>query len=194
MPQAWQVVLRVGKSEATDALRIALDTVPTDGDARSEFFVQWRARTLADLEKIFQEGSPPVRRFREIEFSPRRLSGDEDRDDVLRRETCLSGCAVARHLLQMILDRLAQLPEAPATATVGTATEAANNAVAATAAAEAGAAAREQAQARERETVAAASAPAAEELPAEAEESEPEAPAPPTPGNPVVERALHLAE
>src|SRR3954452_13379463 len=120
MPQAWQVVLKVGKSEAVDALRIALDTVPTDGDTRSEFFIQWRHRTLTDLEKVFQEVSPPVRRFREIEFSPRRFSGDEDQDNVMRRDACLSGCAVARHLLQMILDRLSQLPDGqPAASALG---------------------------------------------------------------------------
>src|SRR3954452_18158011 len=126
MPQAWQVVLKVGKSEAVDALRIALDTVPTDGDTRSEFFIQWRHRTLTDLEKIFQETSPPVRRFREIEFSPRRFSGDEDQDNVMRRDACLSGCAVECHLLQMILDRLSQSPDGqPPAPNVGEATAAA---------------------------------------------------------------------
>ena len=59
MPQAWQVVLKVGKSEAVDALRAALDTVPTDGDTRSEFFIQWRHRTLTDLEKIFRRCRRP---------------------------------------------------------------------------------------------------------------------------------------
>lgn len=94
---------RLPKADVLTALRGVLADVPEPGDPRAEFFVRWRARTLDVLEQAFGEGAGPAERFRAIEFSPRRLSGEVDRDDALRRESCKAGCAVARRLLARVI-------------------------------------------------------------------------------------------
>src|SRR4051794_4098646 len=91
LPNRTHPVLRLPKEDVLAAVRGALADMPAPGDPRAEFFVQWRARALDALEQAFGEGAGPAARFQAIEFSPRRLSGEVDRDDGLRRESCKAG-------------------------------------------------------------------------------------------------------
>lgn len=106
MPIDPTFVFKSGREQAEAVCREVLASVPIDGDARSELFVSWRNHTLDVLSTAFNDGAGPVERFRDIEFGPRRLSGDADRDETLRRDAFKAGCAVSRQLFQKIIDRI----------------------------------------------------------------------------------------
>jgi hypothetical protein len=106
MPVDPTVVFKSGREQAEAVARQVLASVPADGDARAEWFISWRNRTLEALAGVFNDGAGPVDRFREIEFGPRRLTGDGDRDDNLRRDAFKAGCAASRQLFQRVIDRI----------------------------------------------------------------------------------------
>lgn len=93
-------------ADAATALQEVLTTLPTELEARSEFFVQWRARAAQALERCFPEDPGPVRLFKEIEFSPRRLTRDDAKDAQLKLDSYLAGCAAAKTLLESLLWKL----------------------------------------------------------------------------------------
>ena len=99
-------MLKPTTADAIAALQEALATLPSELEARSEFFVQWRAHTAQVLETAFPDDHEPVRSFKEIEFSPRRLPKDEKREAQLRLDAYLAGCAAARTLIESLLWRL----------------------------------------------------------------------------------------
>jgi hypothetical protein len=81
-------------------------SMPSDLDARSDFFVQWRARTIQILEAAFPDDHAPALRFKDIEFSPRLLGKNEGRDAQLKLDAYLAGCAAAQAMLQDLIRRL----------------------------------------------------------------------------------------
>jgi len=99
-------MLRTTTIDAVTSIQEALTTLPSELEARSEFFVQWRTRTVETLETGFREDPGPARLFKDIEFSPRRLTKDEARDAQLKLDAYLAGCAAARTLLESLLWRL----------------------------------------------------------------------------------------
>lgn len=104
-------------ADAIPALEEALATIPAGLEARSDFFVQWRARTLDLLERTFRDDSTAVTKFKEIEFSPRRLTKNDEKDQQLKLDAYLAGCDAARSLLnQLIHGVLAPSAPAPAAA------------------------------------------------------------------------------
>jgi len=109
-------MIKTNKAGAVATLQDLLTTLPADQDARSEFFLSWKNRVLQSLELIFQDDPQPSQQFKEIEFSPRRLSNNETRDDQLRLDAYLAGCAAARTLLESFLWRLSSADQAPADA------------------------------------------------------------------------------
>src|SRR5688500_11222877 len=85
--------------EAFDVLRDALAVMPAaDQGVRSDFFAQWRARVMDAIEHAWPDDPDAAREFRDIEFGPRRLSGDHSADEAHVRETFHNGCAAARAL------------------------------------------------------------------------------------------------
>lgn len=108
-------MLRLSPADAVASLREAMNTLPTDLDARADFFVQWRARTVAALELIFNGDHETVRQFKEIEFSPRRLTKNEAKDAQLKLDAYLAGCAASRAFLESLAGRvMTVVPEPPA--------------------------------------------------------------------------------
>ncbi|HWE98138.1 MAG TPA: hypothetical protein VG269_29605 [Tepidisphaeraceae bacterium] len=105
--------MRLSRTDALTLLREALATLPSELDARAEFFVQWRARTIQSLELIFADNPAPAAAFKEIEFSPRRLTKDETRDAQLKLDAFLSGCVTARAQMEELVRHLLAEPEAP---------------------------------------------------------------------------------
>jgi hypothetical protein len=105
--------MRLSRTDALTLLREALATLPSELDARAEFFVQWRARTIQSLELIFADNPAAVAAFKEIEFSPRRLTKDETRDAQLKLDAFLSGCVTARAQMEELVRHLLAEPEAP---------------------------------------------------------------------------------
>lgn len=103
--------MRLSRTDALTLLREALATLPSELDARAEFFVQWRVRTIQNLELIFAENPAPVAEFKEIEFSPRRLTKDETRDAQLKLDAFLSGCVTARAHMEELVRHLLAEPE-----------------------------------------------------------------------------------
>ena len=99
-------MVKTNKPGAVAGLQDLLSTLPTDQDARSDFFRSWKDRAITTLELVFQDDPQPVQQFKEIEFSPRRLSNDEVRDAQLKLDAYLAGCAAARTLLESLLWRL----------------------------------------------------------------------------------------
>lgn len=107
-------MLKTTPADTIDALRESVATLPTDGEVRGEFFVQWRGRTIELLERLFPDDPEPARQFKEIEFSPRRLTRNEVRDEQLKLDAFLAGCAAARTLLESLIQSLtAPAVEAP---------------------------------------------------------------------------------
>jgi hypothetical protein len=99
-------VLRTTKTEAMSKLRECLSSLPTDEDARSDFFLLWKARVTAGLEAIFGDHSKVVQQFKEIEFSPRLLAGDEERDAQIKQEAFRAGCAAAKAMMEALLEEV----------------------------------------------------------------------------------------
>jgi hypothetical protein len=106
--------MRLSRTDALTLLREALATLPSELDARSDFFVQWRARTIQSLELVFPDDAAPAGAFKEIDFSPRRLTKDDVRDAQLKLDAFLSGCVAARAQLEELVRRLMIEPESPA--------------------------------------------------------------------------------
>ena len=100
-------------ADAVASLEEALATLPSEADARAEFFLQWRARTFDMLDRLFPDDHEPARQFKEIEFSPRRLTREDARDAQLKLDAYLAGCAAARTLLESILWRVTNGQAAP---------------------------------------------------------------------------------
>lgn len=111
-------MLKTTTADAVAALQEALIALPSELEARNEFFVQWRNRTIESLERIFLDDPTPVRQFKDIEFSPRRLSKDDTRDAQLKLDAFLAGCATARSYLEDTIRRLVSGPDKPAPAEV----------------------------------------------------------------------------
>lgn len=99
-------MVKSNKSGAISSLQDVMSALPSDHDARSEFFLSWKNRAITTLELIFPDDPQPAQQFKEIEFSPRRLSNDEVRDARLKLDAYLAGCAAARTLLESLLWRL----------------------------------------------------------------------------------------
>ena len=107
--------MRLSRTDALTLLREALATLPSELDARADFFVQWRARTIHNLELIFPDRPEIVGQFKEIEFSPRRLTNKDTRDEQLKLDAFLSGCVAARaQLEELVRQLLASLDAVPA--------------------------------------------------------------------------------
>lgn len=95
--------MRLSRTDALMLLREALATLPSELDARADFFVQWRARTIQTLELIYLGEPETAQRFKEIEFSPRRLTKNDARDEQLKLDAFLSGCVAARAMLEELV-------------------------------------------------------------------------------------------
>ena len=106
--------MRLSRTDALTLLRESLATLPSELDARADFFVQWRARTIQSLELVFPEDLSAAMALKEIEFSPRKLTKDETRDAQLKLDAFLSGCVAARAQLEELVRRLMATPEDPA--------------------------------------------------------------------------------
>ena len=96
----------ISTSDAVHSLQEAMASMPSDLDARSDFFVQWRARTIQILEAAFPDDHEPALRFKDIEFSPRLLGKNEGRDAQLKLDAYLAGCAAAQAMLDDLIRRL----------------------------------------------------------------------------------------
>jgi hypothetical protein len=107
------MTMRLSRTDAVTLLGQALATLPSELDARAEFFVQWRARTIQNLELIFPKDLSVVSAFKEIDFSPRRLTKNETRDAQLKLDAFLSGCVTARAQLEELVRRLLAGPDEP---------------------------------------------------------------------------------
>ena len=103
--------MRLSRTDALTLLREALATLPSELDARAEFFVQWRTRTIQNLELIFPENPAEATDFKQIDFSPRRLTKNDTRDAQLKLDAFLSGCVSARAYLEETIRRLMAEPE-----------------------------------------------------------------------------------
>lgn len=107
--------MRLSRTDALTLIRESLATLPSELDARADFFVQWRARTIHNLELIYPDQPEIVRQFKEIEFSPRRLTKKDARDEQLKLDAFLSGCVAARaQLEELVRQLLASLEAMPA--------------------------------------------------------------------------------
>lgn len=105
--------MRLSRTDALTLLRESLAILPSELDARADFFVQWRSRTIQNLELIFPDDVAVAAAFKQIDFSPRRLTKNEARDAQLRLDAFLSGCVVARAHLEEAIRRLLAEPELP---------------------------------------------------------------------------------
>lgn len=100
-------------AEAAAVLRDALAMMPgADEGVRSDFFAQWRRRVLDAVEQAWPGEEDAGREFREIEFGPRRMSGDENADEPAVRATFAAGLDVAKTVLEALVNRLPP-PEPP---------------------------------------------------------------------------------
>src|SRR5579864_254830 len=99
------MIMRLSRTDASKLLRESLATLPSELDARADFFVQWRVRTIQALELIFSDEPAIVAAFKEIDFSPRRLTKNEVRDAQLKLDAFLSGCIAARAQLEELVRR-----------------------------------------------------------------------------------------
>ena len=104
-------MLKTSINDAMMLLTEALHRLPTEPDPRSEFFIQWRTRTIEAIERIFSDDPLPAQMFKEIEFSPRRLTRDTEKDEQLKLDACLAGCSEARALLERLMAAVNQPPE-----------------------------------------------------------------------------------
>ncbi|HEY8750980.1 MAG TPA: hypothetical protein VIM11_23550 [Tepidisphaeraceae bacterium] len=100
-------MLKTTAADAADVLKSALATLPSEAEARSDFFVQWRTRTIELLERLFPQDAEPTRLFKELEFSPRRIAKNDPREDQLRLDAYLAGCAAARSLIESLIQKVA---------------------------------------------------------------------------------------
>jgi len=95
-------MLKTTPADAVASLREAIATLPSEAEARSDFFVQWRTRTSELLDRLFPQDREPARKFKELEFSPRRI-GKNDSQEQLKLDAYLAGCASARSLLESLI-------------------------------------------------------------------------------------------
>jgi len=98
-------MLKTTPADAVASLREAIATLPSEAEARSDFFVQWRNRTIELLERRFPDDQGPVRQFKELEFSPRRIA-KKDSEEQVKLDAYLSGCAAARVLLENCIQKV----------------------------------------------------------------------------------------
>jgi hypothetical protein len=103
-------MLKTTLDDAVAALREAVASMPAGLEARSDFFIQWRGRTIDLLERTFTDDHEPVRLLKEIEFSPRRLSGKDAKDEQLKLDAFLAGCDAAKSLLEGLVVKLTAPP------------------------------------------------------------------------------------
>lgn len=96
-------MLKTSTADAVMLLTQALHTLPMEPDPRSDFFVQWRTRTVETIERIFADDPMLSQDFKDIEFSPRRLTRDAEKDEQLKLDACLAGCAQARLQLERLI-------------------------------------------------------------------------------------------
>jgi hypothetical protein len=108
-------MLKATPAEAVASLREAIATLPSEAEARSDFFVQWRMRAIELIERLFPGDPEPVRQFKELEFSPRRI-GKNDSQEQLKLDAYLAGCAAARTLLESLIASVTTAAAAPAPA------------------------------------------------------------------------------
>jgi hypothetical protein len=115
-------MLKTTTADAMMLLTHALHTLPTEPDPRSEFFIQWRTRTIESVERIYADDPAISQGFKEIEFSPRRLTRDAEKDEQLKLDACLAGYAQARLMLERLISAVTQqsqvLAEPPKPSTV----------------------------------------------------------------------------
>src|SRR5204863_429563 len=83
-------MLKTTTADAVASLREAIAGLPSEAEVRSEFFVQWRSRTIDLLERLFPQDPEPTRQFNELEFSPRRI-GKKDSQEQLKLDAYLAG-------------------------------------------------------------------------------------------------------
>ena len=103
--------MRLSRTDALTLLKESLATLPSELDARADFFIQWRVRTVQGLELAFPDEPAVAAAFKNIDFSPRRLTKNETRDAQLKLDAFLSGCVSARALLEELIRRLLSEPE-----------------------------------------------------------------------------------
>jgi hypothetical protein len=103
--------MRLSRTDALTLLKESLATLPSELDARADFFMQWRVRTIQGLELAFPDEPAVAATFKNIEFSPRRLTKSETRDAQLKLDAFLSGCVSARAHLEELIRRLLAEPE-----------------------------------------------------------------------------------
>jgi hypothetical protein len=106
-----EMMLKTTSADAVGTLREAIATMPSEAEARSDFFVQWRSRTIEQIERLFPGDSEPARQFKELEFSPRRIAKNDSREEQLRLDAYLAGCAAARTLLENCIQTVATEPK-----------------------------------------------------------------------------------
>lgn len=107
--------MRLSRTDALTLLKESLSTLPSELDARADFFIQWRVRTIQGLELAFPDEPAVAGAFKNIDFSPRRLTKNDTRDAQLKLDAFLSGCVSARAHLEELIRRLLAEPEpAPA--------------------------------------------------------------------------------
>jgi hypothetical protein len=106
-------MLKTTPAEAVASLREALAAMPSEAEARSDFFVQWRSRAIELLERLFPEESEPIRQFKELEFSPRRIAKNDSREEQLKLDAYLAGCATARTLLETCIQTVTVASQPP---------------------------------------------------------------------------------
>jgi len=99
-------MLKTTPADTIASLREAIATLPSEGEVKGEFFNQWRTRTIELLERLFHDDPEPARQFKEIEFSPRRLTKNDVRDEQLKLDAYLAGCAGARTMLESLIQAL----------------------------------------------------------------------------------------
>lgn len=96
-------MLKTSNADAVMLLTQALHTLPMEPDPRSDFFVQWRTRTIETIERIFADEPALSQSFKDIEFSPRRMTRDAEKDEQLKLDACLAGCAQARQQIERLI-------------------------------------------------------------------------------------------
>src|SRR5581483_11920093 len=92
------------------SLREAIAAMPSEAEARSDFFVQWRGRTIELIARLFPHDPEVSRQFKELEFSPRRIGRNDAREEQLKLDAYLAGCAAARTLLETCIQTVTANP------------------------------------------------------------------------------------
>lgn len=107
-------MLKSSFTEAVFSLREVTSNLPPEAEARSEFFVQWRTRSIETLERLFPGDPEPARMFKELEFSPRLIAKNDAREEQLKLDAYLAGCAATRALIESLIQRVTTRAPEPA--------------------------------------------------------------------------------